>query len=77
MYHIFFTCSSVDGHLGCFCVPAVANTNTFEAYASIIFANDMIHQWLDGGHYCNRTEIVLFSIGSNKVIIDFLVPFVR
>ena len=26
MYHIFFIHSSVDGHLGCFCVLAIVNS---------------------------------------------------
>ena len=25
LYHIFFICSSLDGHLGCFCVYVVVN----------------------------------------------------
>ena len=25
MYHSFFICSSVDGHLGCFCVLGIVN----------------------------------------------------
>ena len=28
MYHIFFIDSSVDGHLGCFCVLAIVNSAT-------------------------------------------------
>ena len=26
MYHIFFAHSSVDGHLGCFCILAIVNS---------------------------------------------------
>ena len=26
MYHIFFILSSIDGHLGCFCVLDIANS---------------------------------------------------
>ena len=37
MYHIFFTHSSVDGHLGCFHVLAIVNSATVNTGAHVSF----------------------------------------
>ena len=37
MYHIFLTHSSVNGHLGCFCVLAIVNSATMNTGAHVSF----------------------------------------
>ena len=38
MYHSFFIHSSVDGHLGCFCVVAIVNSATMNSGVHVSFS---------------------------------------
>ena len=39
MHHIFFSHSSVDGHLGCFCVLVIENSAYYAHWGAYIFLN--------------------------------------
>ena len=39
MYHIFFICSSVNGHLGCFHILAIFNSAAVNTGGACIFLN--------------------------------------
>ena len=55
MYHNFFICSSVDGHLGCFHVLAIVNSaamnNGIDGYFSILVSSGyMLRSEIAGSH---------------------------
>ena len=55
MYHIFFIHSSVDGHLGCFCVLAIVNSAVINicvhiSFRIMIFSGFMPRNGTAGSH---------------------------
>ena len=55
MYHIFFICSSVNGHLGCFHVLAIVNSGAINIgvhvyFLRVIFSRYMPRSGIAGSH---------------------------
>ena len=55
MYHIFFVCSSVNEHLGCFHVLAIVNSGAINIgvhvyFLRVIFSRYMPRSWIAGSH---------------------------
>ena len=63
MHHSFFIRSSVDGHLGCFCVlaivnSAVVNTKVYVSLRIMVFSRYMPRTWIAGSY--SKSILVLY-----------------
>ena len=75
MYHIFFICSSANGHLGCFHVLAIVNYAEMNIEAHAYFQTKFFSRYMSKSGVARSYGSSLFSFLTNLHIILHYILF--